>query len=69
MALKGLKCNYIEILGKNFVGYLFKRNKISNEDNLRLKSPQRELSDDVLHMPIARVLVEILPFKIYITHE
>jgi len=28
-----------------------------------------ELSDDVLHMPIACVLVEILPFKIYVTHE
>jgi len=68
VALKGLKCNDIEILGKNFVGCLFKRNKISNEDLLRLKSPQWELSDDVLHMPIACVLVEILLFKIYITH-
>jgi len=28
MVLEGLKCNYIEILGKNFVGCLFKRNKI-----------------------------------------
>jgi len=40
VALKGLKYEYIEILGKNFVGCLFKRNKISNEDILRLKSPQ-----------------------------
>jgi len=69
MALKRWKCNYIEILGKNFVGYLFKRNKISNEDILRLKSPQWELSDDVSHMPIACVLFKILPFKIYVTHK
>jgi len=40
MALKGLKCNYIEILGKKFVGCLFERKKISNKDILRLKSPQ-----------------------------
>jgi len=38
VALKNLKCTYIEILGKNFVGCLFKRNKISNEDILRLRS-------------------------------
>jgi len=25
--LKGLKCNYIEILGKNFVGFFFKKTK------------------------------------------
>ena len=47
-ALKGIKCYYTEILCKKFVGRLFKRNKISNEDILRLQSPQRELSD-VLH--------------------
>jgi len=35
---------------------------------LRLKSPQ-ELSDDVLHMQIARVLIELLVFKIFVTHE
>jgi len=40
MGLKWLKRNYTEILGKNFVGHLFKRNKISNEDNLKTKSPQ-----------------------------
>jgi len=39
VGLKGLKCNYIEISGKKFVGRLFKRNKISNKDILRLKSP------------------------------
>jgi len=38
--LKGLKCNYIEIKGKNFLGRLFKINKISKEDILRLKCPQ-----------------------------
>ena len=43
--------------------------KISNEDILRLPSPQWELSDDVLHMPLACVLAELLPFKIYVTHE
>ena len=69
MGLKGLKCNYIEILGKTFVGCIFKRNKISNGDISRLKSPQWELSDDVLHMTIACVLVELLPFKMYVTHE
>jgi len=37
---KGLECGYIEILGKNFVGCLLTKNKIINEDNLRLKSPQ-----------------------------
>jgi len=26
------------------------------------------LSDDVLHMPITGVLIELLPFKIYVTH-
>jgi len=67
--LKGLRCNYIKILCKNFVGHLFKRNKISNEDTLVIKSPQWELSDDVLHIPIACVLVELLTFKIYATHE
>ena len=36
---------------------------------LRLKYPQWELSDDALHMPIACVLVELLPFKIFVTHE
>jgi len=40
VAPKGLKYNYIEILGKNFVGCLFKRNKIYNVDILRLKSTQ-----------------------------
>jgi len=43
--------------------------KISNEDILRLKPSQWELSDDVLHMPIACVLVELSPFKIYVTHD
>jgi len=36
---------------------------------LRLKSPQWELSNDVLHMPIACVLVKLSLFKIYVTHE
>jgi len=40
VGLKGLKCHYIEILSKNFVRRLFKRNKMNNEDILRLKSPQ-----------------------------
>jgi len=35
--LKGLKSNYIEIKGKNFVGRLF---KVSNVVILRLKCPQ-----------------------------
>jgi len=47
--LEGLKCNHIEILHKYFVGHLFKRNKISNEDILRLNSFQWQLSDDVLY--------------------
>jgi len=29
----------------------------------------RQLSDDALHLPIACVLVKLLPFKIYIMHE
>jgi len=33
-----VSCNYIKILSKYFVGRIFKRNKISNEDILRLKS-------------------------------
>jgi len=67
--LKGLKCNYIEIKGKNFVGHLFKIDKISNEDILKLKCPQWDLSVDVLFMPIACVLVRLSPLKIYVTHS
>ena len=36
--LKGIRCNCIEILCKN-LWHLFKTNKVSNEDILRLKSP------------------------------
>jgi len=48
------------------VGCLF---KISNEDILRLKCPQWELSVDVLLMPIACALVRLSPLKIYVTHS
>jgi len=43
------------------------KNKISNDGILRLKS--QELSDDVLHNEIACVLIELLPFKMCVTHE
>ena len=56
-------------LRQKFVGRLFKRNKTSNEGILRLKSHQWELSDDLLHMPIACVLIELPPFNSYVTHE
>jgi len=36
---------------------------------LRQQFPQWEFSDDVLHMPIACVLIKLLPLKIYVTHE
>jgi len=45
---------------------LKEKNNISNEDILRLKS-QWELSVDIFNMPIACVLVKLLPFKIYVT--
>ena len=43
--------------------------KINNEDILALKSPQQELSNDVLHMSIACVHVEQLAIKIFVMHE
>lgn len=48
---------------------LFKKSKINNDDILELKSPQQELSNDVLHMSIACVHVEQLAIKIFVTHE
>jgi len=36
---------------------------------LRLQSPQREFSDDVIHMLVAGLLVRLLAFKIYVMHE
>ena len=46
--------------------HLFNRNKINNEDIPELKSPQQELSNDVLHMSIACVHVEQLAIKIFV---
>ena len=49
--------------------HLFDRNKINNEDILEPRSPQQELSNEVLHMSIACVLVEQLAIKIFVMHE
>jgi len=43
--------------------------QISNDDILRLPSPQRELSDDVLHMPIALCARQVITIQVYVTHE
>ena len=58
-------------LTHKFFGTFIKKKKkqISNEDILRLKSPQWELSDKVSHMSIACALIKLLPCKNCVTHE